>query len=162
MGDSGGKKMERLLWLILFLILPGLVAGCGKETTTHKEHQPEVKQEAKKTDDFDIKGLTMESIQKEGKMQEVAPGAVQISPERQQLIGVKIGTVEIKPLEKVIRTVGRVDYDEKRLTTISPKIGGWIEDLFVDFTGRCVQQGETLLTPYSPELVPTQEEYPLP
>ena len=37
-----------------------------------------------------MKGMTMESIQKEGKMKEVAPGTVQISPERQQLIGVKI------------------------------------------------------------------------
>ena len=52
----------------------------------------------------------MESIQKEGKMQEVTPGTVQISPERQQLIGVKIGTVEMKPLEKVItdRREGRL------------------------------------------------------
>ena len=106
-----------------------------------------------------MKGLTMESIQKEGKMQEVAPGTVQISPERQQLIGVKFGTVEMKPLEKVIRTVGRVDYDEKRIVTVSPKIGGWIEDLYVDFTGRFVRQGEPLLTIYSPELVSTQEEY---
>jgi Cu(I)/Ag(I) efflux system membrane fusion protein len=65
----------------------------------------------------------------------------------------------MKPLEKVIRTVGRIDYDEKRLVTISPKIGGWIEDLFVDFTGRFVQQGEPLLSIYSPELVSTQEEY---
>jgi Cu(I)/Ag(I) efflux system membrane fusion protein len=84
----------------------------------------------------------MGSIQKEGKMQEVAPGTVQISSERQQLIGVKIGTVEMKPLEKVIRTLGRVDYDEKRIVTVSPKIGGWIEDLFIDFTGRYVRQGE--------------------
>jgi Cu(I)/Ag(I) efflux system membrane fusion protein len=106
-----------------------------------------------------MKGLTMESIQKEGKMEEVAPGTVQISPERQQLIGVKFGTVEMRPLEKVIRTVGRVDYDEKRLMTVSPKIGGWIEDLFVDFTGRYVRQGDPLLTIYSPELVSTQEEY---
>jgi Cu(I)/Ag(I) efflux system membrane fusion protein len=65
----------------------------------------------------------------------------------------------VRPLEKVIRTVGRVDYDEKRIVTISPKIGGWIEDLFVDFTGRFVRQEEPLLTIYSPELVSTQEEY---
>ena len=39
-----------------------------------------------------MKNLTMESIQKEGKVQEVSSGTVQISPERQQLIGVKIGT----------------------------------------------------------------------
>jgi len=153
--------MKRFVCLILFLILPWLIWGCGKgkETTTHQGHKEEVKQEAKKGDDMDMKSLTMESIQKEGKTQEVTPGTVQITPERQQLIGVKIGPVEMKPLEKVIRTVGRVDYDEKRLVTVSPKIGGWIEDLYVDFTGRYVRQGEPLLTIYSPELVSTQEEY---
>ncbi len=153
--------MKRSNWIVLFLILPWLVVGCGKgkETTAHKGHQEEKKQEAKKADDMDMKSLTMESIQKEGKMEEVAPGTVQISPERQQLIGVKFGTIEVRPLEKVIRTVGRVDYDEKRIVTISPKIGGWIEDLYVDFTGRFVNKGEPLLTIYSPELVSTQEEY---
>jgi len=89
----------------------------------------------------------------------VSPGTVQITPDRQQLIGVKIGAVEMKPLEKIIRTVGRVDYDERKVVTVSPKIGGWIEDLYVDFTGRYVKQGEPLLTIYSPELVSTQEEY---
>jgi Cu(I)/Ag(I) efflux system membrane fusion protein len=153
--------MKRLIWVILFLVIPFLVSGCGKEkeTASHKEHKEEVKQEAKKTDGMEMKGLTMEAIEKTGKVKEVSPGTVQISPERQQLIGVKIGTVEMRPLEKVIRTVGRVDYDEKRLVTISPKIGGWIEDLYVDFTGKFVQQGEPLLTIYSPELVSTQEEY---
>jgi len=153
--------MKRLSWLILLLLaLPWLISGCGKgkESNVHQGHSGEMKQETKKIDD-EMKGLTMESIQKEGKMQEMASGTVQISPERQQLIGVKFGTVEMKPLEKMIRTVGRIDYDEKRLATISPKIGGWIEDLYVDFTGRFVQQGEPLLTIYSPELVSTQEEY---
>jgi Cu(I)/Ag(I) efflux system membrane fusion protein len=138
-----------------------VIFGCGKgkETTAHQGHKEEVKQEAKKADDMEMKGLTMESIQKGGKVQEVAPGTVQISPEKQQLIGVKFGIVEMRPLEKVIRTVGRIDYDEKRIVTVSPKIGGWIEDLYVDFTGRFVKQGEPLLTIYSPELVSTQEEY---
>lgn len=153
--------MKRSIWIVLLLVLSWVIFGCGKgkETTTHQGHKEEVKQEAKKADDMEMKGLTMESIQKEGKMEEVAPGTVQISPEKQQLIGVKFGTVEMRPLEKVIRTVGRVDYDEKRIVTVSPKIGGWIEDLYVDFTGRFVKQGEPLLTIYSPELVSTQEEY---
>jgi membrane fusion protein, copper/silver efflux system len=153
--------MRRLTWLILSLVLFGLISGCGKgkETTTHQGHKEEVKQEAKKADDMEMKSLTMESIQKQGKMEEVVPGTVQISPVKQQLIGVKFGTVEMRPLEKVIRTVGRIDYDEKRIVTVSPKIGGWIEDLYVDFTGRFVKQGEPLLTIYSPELVSTQEEY---
>src|SRR3990170_653030 len=154
-------------WLILVLILPWLVFACGKgkETAAPKKeegmkHEAMKTGEAKKTDLMEeMKGMTMQAIQKEGKMQEVAPGTVQVSPERQQLIGVKFGTVEMKPLEKVIRTVARVDYDEKKIVTVSPKIGGWIEDLYVDFTGRYVRQGEPLLTIYSPELVSTQEEY---
>ncbi|NWF55515.1 MAG: efflux RND transporter periplasmic adaptor subunit [Syntrophaceae bacterium] len=84
---------------------------------------------------------------------------MEISPERQQLIGVRMGKVEKRRLDKVIRTVGRIDYDEKRLTTVSPKIGGWIEDLYVDFTGRYVNRGEPLLKIYSPDLVSAQEEY---
>ena len=167
--------MKRLMMCVALMIaLLGFIVGCGKgkETAVHQgtahqegtgaEAKPEPAKagEAKKTEGLDeLKGMTMESIQKEGKMQEVAPGTVQISPERQQLIGVKVGRVEQKPLEKVVRTVGRVDYDEKRIVTVSPKIGGWIEDLYVDFTGRYVSQGEPLLTIYSPELVSTQEEY---
>jgi Cu(I)/Ag(I) efflux system membrane fusion protein len=160
--------MKRLTWLILLLILFWLTSGCGKgkESGAPKEgmkHEAKAAttEAAKKPSEMDMemKGLTMESIQKEGKMQQVAPGTVQISSERQQLIGVKIGAVEMRPLEKVIRTVGRVDYDEKRIVTVSPKIGGWIEDLYVDFTGRFVKQGDPLLTIYSPELVSTQEEY---
>ena len=158
--------MKRLTWLILLLVLPWLISGCGKgkETTAHQEgvkHEEKKAEAAKKAGDMEMemKGLTMESIQKEGKVQEVAPGTVQISSERQQLIGVKFGTVEMRPLEKVIRTVGRIDYDEKRIAIVSLKVGGWIEDLYVDFTGRFVRKGEPLLTIYSPELVSTQEEY---
>lgn len=155
--------MKISIQIALLLLLSGLIGGCGKETATHKEittHEMKKIETTKKNDlQEEMKALTMESIQKERKMQELSPGTIQITPERQQLIGVKIGTVEMRPLEKVIRTVGRVDYDERRVVTISPKIGGWIEDLYVDFTGRYVRQGEPLLTIYSPELVSTQEEY---
>jgi len=161
--------MKRLTWFLLLLVLPWFIFGCGKskEATTHKEgmkHEAKAAttEAAKKTGTTEMeemKGMTMESIQKQGKVQEVAPGTVQISPQRQQLIGVRIGTVEIKPLEKVIRTVGRVDYDEQKIVTVSLKVGGWIEDLYVDFTGKYVKKGEPLLTIYSPELVSTQEEY---
>jgi Cu(I)/Ag(I) efflux system membrane fusion protein len=160
--------MRRLTWLILLLVLFWLISGCGKgkETAAPKEGVSRVAkaattEAAKKPSELEMemKGMSMESIQKEGKVQEVVPGTVQISPEKQQLIGVKFGTVEMRPLDKVIRTVGRVDYDEKRIVTVSPKIGGWIEDLYVDFTGKFVKQGDPLLTIYSPELVSTQEEY---
>jgi Cu(I)/Ag(I) efflux system membrane fusion protein len=151
--------MKRRTWVMLLLVV--LLAWTASGRAQHPAgHGASPSAPAKKADDLEeLKGLTMESIQKEGKVQEIAPGTVQISPERQQLIGVRFGTVERRTLQKVIRTVGRIDYDEKRIGIVSPKIGGWIEELFVDFTGRFVRKGEPLLTIYSPELVSTQEEY---
>lgn len=145
-----------LAFVAAVLLLVGAAAAPVAAQSGHAGHSATA---PAKADDLDISGLTMESLQKEGKMVEVAPGTVQISPERQQLIGVRIGTVEKRPLQKVIRTNGRVEFDEKRLATISPKIGGWIEELYVDFTGAPVKKGAPLLTLYSPELVSTQEEY---
>jgi Cu(I)/Ag(I) efflux system membrane fusion protein len=145
-----------LAFLAPALLLVGAAAAPVAAQSGHAGHSATA---PAKADDLDLSGLTMESLTKEGKMVAVAPGTVQISPERQQLIGVRIGTVEKRPLQKVIRTNGRVEFDEKRLATISPKIGGWIEELYVDFTGAPVKKGAPLLTLYSPELVSTQEEY---
>jgi Cu(I)/Ag(I) efflux system membrane fusion protein len=151
--------MNRLVCTVL--ILAALSAGAALGQAQHPAgHGTQSPLPEKKADDLDeLKGLSMDSIRKEGKVQEIAPGTVQISPDRQQLIGVRFGTVEKRTLQKVIRTVGRIDYDEKRIGTVSPKISGWIEELFVDFTGQFVRKGDPLLTIYSPELVSTQEEY---
>ena len=84
---------------------------------------------------------------------------VEISPEKQQLIGVKIAEASVKPLQKVIRTVGRIEYDERRIATANTKFEGWIERLYVDYTGRYVSKGEPLAEIYSPDLYATQQEY---
>lgn len=90
---------------------------------------------------------------------QMAPGTAMITPEKQQLIGVKTGVVERKILEKTIRAVARIEYDETRLSYVNTKIEGWIEKLYVDYTGKPVKKGEPLLSIYSPDLVSTQEEY---
>lgn len=90
---------------------------------------------------------------------EGVPGIVTIPPERLQTIGVKYGQVTRRPLEKTIRTVGRVAMDERRLAKVTIKFHGWIEELFVSALGDHVKKGQRLFTIYSPDLVATQEEY---
>ena len=87
------------------------------------------------------------------------PGIVTIAPERLQTIGVKYEPVARRPLEKIIRTVGRVAVDERKLAKVTIKFHGWIERLFVSATGDHVRKGQQLFTIYSPDLVATQEEY---
>src|SRR4030067_2237255 len=84
---------------------------------------------------------------------------IKIDPVTVQNIGVKIETVEKRKLERTIRTVGKVEYDETKVYNINTKIMGWVEKLYVDYTGKYVQKGQPLLEIYSPELVSTQEEY---
>lgn len=89
---------------------------------------------------------------------EEAP-AVEITTEKQQMIGVKTVSATVRPLRKVLKTVGRIEYDERRLRTVNTKVEGWIEKLYIDYTGRYVRQGEPMAELYSPELLATQEEY---
>ncbi len=89
---------------------------------------------------------------------EEAP-TVEIPTDKQQLIGVKTAEVSVRPLKKVIRTVGLIEYDERRLATVNTKFEGWVEKLYVDYNGKYVKKGEPLADMYSPELVATQQEF---
>ena len=84
---------------------------------------------------------------------------IEIPAEKQQLIGVKTIALSLQPMETVIRTVGRVDYDERGLATINTRFEGWIEKLFVNVTGSVVKKGQPLAEIYSPELYATQLEF---
>ena len=86
------------------------------------------------------------------------PGAIKISPERQQLIGVKFATVEQAGGSRVIRAVGSVTFDETRVAHVHTRIEGWIDKVLVDFTGDVVKAGQPMLTIYSPEMLASQQE----
>ena len=92
------------------------------------------------------------------KQAEEAP-TVEVPTDKQQLIGVRTVKAAIQPMNRVIRTVGRIELDEKKLSTANTKIEGWIEKLHVDYVGRYVQKGEPLAEIFSPELVATQQEF---
>ena len=82
-----------------------------------------------------------------------------VSPEKQQLVGIRTAVAEVRPLVRKIRTVGIVTYDETRVAQVFSKVDGWVEKLFVNYTGKLVEKGQPLFTYYSPDLVSTQEEY---
>lgn len=90
---------------------------------------------------------------------EVGVDEIHIDPATQQNTGVTTETVEKMNLTRTIRTTANITYDETKLYTISTKIMGYIEKLYVDYTGQVVKKGQPLLEIYSPDLVSTQEEY---
>jgi len=84
---------------------------------------------------------------------------VALTPEAVRLAGVQTVPVLRSSLTKRIRTVGTVQPDETRVRHVHTKISGWVEKLFVNFTGQDVTTGQPLLSIYSPELLASQEEF---
>src|SRR5262245_7818486 len=148
------KRMTMFRWLALLLVLS--LAGVAvlqrewllKQIPSRSAGQPSPMSRPARGDEPTRSGA--------GNLPE---GTFQIAPEKQQLIGVKYGEVEYKPVSRMLRAVGRVSYDETKITRIHPKIEGWIEQVFIDFTGKEVQRGQPLISIYSPELWQTQQEY---
>jgi Cu(I)/Ag(I) efflux system membrane fusion protein len=88
-----------------------------------------------------------------------AEAPIHLDPAQRQMIGLTYGVAERKPVEKVIHTVGRFDYDERKLAEVVLKVSGYIQDVFVDYTGKAVKKGDPLFSIYSPDLVTAQQEY---
>jgi membrane fusion protein, copper/silver efflux system len=83
---------------------------------------------------------------------------VTLSPSDQARIGVTFAPVLRAPLDRSVRTVAQVSYDETRVKTVAPLIDGWVDQLFVNFTGQAVRPGEPLFSIYSPMVVTAQQE----
>jgi RND family efflux transporter MFP subunit len=97
----------------------------------------------------------------EGEEEDTAEAAqtVKISSEKIQKLGVRTEAATLRVLDKTVRAVGRIEPDERRVTTIAPKFEGYVERLLVNATGQSVAKGQALLEAYSPELVAAQREY---
>lgn len=85
--------------------------------------------------------------------------AVMISPEKQQLIGLRSSPVEKRALSLTIHASAVVQHDETRYAKLAPRFGGWIRKLHVNFTGAPIEKGQPLLTVYSPEVLAAENDY---
>ena len=140
-------KILGLLVLIVGVFAVGYWRGQTNKPTDHSTASPSEQPADMKSGSGAMEGHEMSS------------GSVNVSPEKQQLVGIRTAVAEVRPLVKKIRTVGIVAYDETKVAQVFSKVDGWVEKLFVNYTGKLVEKGQPLFTFYSPELVSTQEEY---
>jgi Cu(I)/Ag(I) efflux system membrane fusion protein len=89
---------------------------------------------------------------------DVGPGAVRISPDVVNNLGVRTAPAKLGSLHSEIQTVGYVKYDEDQLVHIHSRVNGWIEKLYIKASGDPVKKGQPLYNLYSPQLVNAQEE----
>ena len=89
------------------------------------------------------------------------PGRVSIvlSPEKRNLIGLSLATVERRSFNRTLRAYATLSHDETRFARIAPRFGGWVRSLQVNYTWQEVEKGQPLFTVYSPELHTAESEY---
>jgi len=86
-------------------------------------------------------------------------GAVAITPEQQQLIGVRVEKVEKNSGSRVIRTTGRVAPDDNRVFRLMAGTDGWIRDLQDNPAGTVVKKDQMLATFFSREFRNAEQAY---
>ncbi len=91
---------------------------------------------------------------------EVSGGpTIRIDPVTEQNMGIRYAKVRRGPLDRKVRTLGLIQYDESGLGTVSTRVDGWIEKLHVQQTGTQVHAGDPLFDLYSPQLYSVQDEF---
>ena len=86
-------------------------------------------------------------------------GTVKITPEKQQIIGVRVATVEKAPWTGTLRVLGRVVPDETRIYKINAATDGWVKKMLPVTTGALVKTDELLATFYAPEFFSAMKAY---
>lgn len=114
--------------------------------------------------DCPICGMKLVPVGKETAAPKSAGGALgmaalQISPERQQLLGVRTAPATIGPVARTWTLTARVAADERKVRRVTLKVEGFVESLSGAVVGQVVRKGQPLLTIYSPEVLGAQNEY---
>jgi Cu(I)/Ag(I) efflux system membrane fusion protein len=104
------------------------------------------------------KGYTVE-MRGAAAAREGGPRVLELTPERQQLIGVVYAKVARRPLALTLRASGRVEVDETQVSDVVLKYDAYVDQLFVNQMGQRVRKGDPLLTLYSPELLSAEQDY---
>lgn len=144
--------------ILVALVVAGVVAGTG----VYYAHGQSKSSPSQPMPAVDMPGMQMPEPSKTPGTGATAPpghAEVRISVEIQQRIGVTLGRVERTPLKMTIRTVGIVQPDETRVAHIHVKTEGWVERLYISYTGQRVKAGQPLLSIYSPAFFAAQREF---
>jgi membrane fusion protein, copper/silver efflux system len=81
---------------------------------------------------------------------------VRVSLDKVQRSGVRTEIADARVVVSAVRAAGTAKRDEGRVTVVTTRSDGFIEELFVNRTGQHVRAGDPLFRMYSPDIVRAQ------
>ena len=89
---------------------------------------------------------------------DAGPRVLSVGKNAAALMDIEVAPVERRFVTTAVRMVGKIDFDETRVSSITAWVPGRLDRLFVDYTGIPVKKGDHMVELYSPELLSAQEE----
>ena len=121
-----------------------ILTGVGHSIAQHAGH--------------DTQGHTLPATAPHGRESKTSGQEILLSEAAKRLGQLETALVERKWVEREVRLVGKIDYDETRLKHITAWVPGRVDRLYVNYTGIRVNKGDHMVSLYSPELLSAQEE----
>ncbi len=100
----------------------------------------------------------MELIPIDPNAAQVGERQVAMSEAAMALADIQTSPVERRAVARAVELVGKVAWDETRISSLTAWTGGRLDKLYVDFIGAAVSEGQALANIWSPELVTAQQE----
>ena len=164
------KKISIVLIIIGAFALGYLMRGGGPQTQDRQQAVSETPQtelwtcsmhpqiQLPKPGQCPLCGMDLIPVSSGETGSDAGPRELNMSEKAMKLAALEVMPIERKEVTAKIRMVGKVDYDETRISSITAWVPGRIDDLFVDYTGVEVKKGDPMVSLYSPELLSAQEE----
>lgn len=84
---------------------------------------------------------------------------VQVSPQLQQNLGIRLATVTRTQVTPSFEAVGTVQFDERLAEAVQTRVAGYVERLLVRAPMEYVRRGQGLAVVYAPDWLGPQNEY---
>ena len=151
------NRQSLLVGLGIGLLIAALVGG-AVTTIVHSSHQRQAAALASERREAQAAPEKSQPAMDSG----TEPGStVELSEDERKAAGVQVYEVRRQQLTTEVSAFGRVEDPESRLSTISARVAGRIDKLYLQYTGQSVQRGQAVADIYSPELLSASEEYKL-
>ncbi|MDQ8185498.1 efflux RND transporter periplasmic adaptor subunit [Pelagicoccus sp. SDUM812002] len=164
-------KTYSIIGFIVLIILTFLLGRCSApDSPSSPEHSTEINVENQKwtcsmhpqiqqaaAGTCPICGMDLIPVSKDSDA-DLGPRAMSMSASSKSLADIQTTPVIRRFPEAEIRLVGKLDYDETKVKSLTARFPARIDDLFVNFIGVPVQKGDHLAIVYSPELLTAQSE----
>ena len=156
------KRTFYILFVFLFAI------GCKnkQQQTTEHEHadvytcpmHPEIIRDT--PGNCPICGMALVKKEEKGEAIKDVPLEALLKPTNQYVVStIPVTTIEEGTEESTVTALGTVEYDNRQLGTVSSRIEGRIERLYVKYRYQYINKGDKILDIYSPELMTAQENF---